>query len=323
MSKFSLGKKGASLKKFNENEESSMKKKKKKNQEQNIEDWNTIMEKSSGDKSNQDGRVLEMLENIKKTSDKNYICDFEVIFNGDKVKNDELEELFQFPEDEVQIIQKEKIARTVETTINPSLFKKEKFNELPYFVQQSLNFFSSDWLILKRRHEKFSDFATKESINTESLPKQNYEFFEEGKKTEDLKSSSQTEDKLRVELLTKHSSSTDEINRKDRSIDRRKLFSLFNGIPTQIFAKTISVPPYSESSPRKILVECTDIKFKLGDLEPFFCTLSLYDLTKKQRISENLYFELNSPNSKKMLETNPLSNLIPHEITQSTRALFS
>lgn len=107
-------------------------------------------------------------------------------------------------------------------------------------------------------------------------------------------------------------------------MERRKLFSLLTGVPSQTLAHTISVPPYSEVQTRKLLVECSDLRFKLGDVEPFFCTLAMYDLAKRQRISENFYFETHSLPTSKLLENNPLLfTKEPHLLTQAKKALFS
>ncbi len=44
----------------------------------------------------------------------------------------------------------------------------------------------------------------------------------------------------------------------------------------------------------KIHIEVKNLAFVLGELEPFFCSLALYDVTNKCRLSENFYFDLNS-----------------------------
>jgi dedicator of cytokinesis protein 6/7/8 len=35
------------------------------------------------------------------------------------------------------------------------------------------------------------------------------------------------------------------------------------------------------------------LQFKLEQFEPFFCSVALYDVQHKKRISENFYFDLN------------------------------
>ena len=50
-----------------------------------------------------------------------------------------------------------------------------------------------------------------------------------------------------------------------------------------------------------ILVEVKELSFALGDIEPFFGSLSLYDIKKKQKISENFHFDVNSEQTIEML----------------------
>lgn len=42
-----------------------------------------------------------------------------------------------------------------------------------------------------------------------------------------------------------------------------------------------------------MLIEPKELIFGLGNPEPYFCIMALYDMAKKVRISENFYFERN------------------------------
>jgi hypothetical protein len=55
------------------------------------------------------------------------------------------------------------------------------------------------------------------------------------------------------------------------------------------------------SSVRRVLIEPKELKFELGNIEPYFCILALYDIAKKLRISENFYFHLNSAETQGLL----------------------
>jgi hypothetical protein len=50
-----------------------------------------------------------------------------------------------------------------------------------------------------------------------------------------------------------------------------------------------------------LLIEFKKLTFKLGEIEPFYGVIAAYDLEKKKRISENLYFNLNSPEMNKLV----------------------
>lgn len=43
----------------------------------------------------------------------------------------------------------------------------------------------------------------------------------------------------------------------------------------------------------QFLIECLNLNFHFGQIEPFFCSLALYDLSKRAKISENFYFDKN------------------------------
>ena len=43
------------------------------------------------------------------------------------------------------------------------------------------------------------------------------------------------------------------------------------------------------------------LRFNTGDIEPFFCSGCLYDISKKTKISENWFFDGNSPDTLKLL----------------------
>lgn len=53
---------------------------------------------------------------------------------------------------------------------------------------------------------------------------------------------------------------------------------------------------------KRILVEPKELSFAIGDMEPLFGILAVYDMAKKKRLSENFYFELNSERTEKMID---------------------
>lgn len=58
----------------------------------------------------------------------------------------------------------------------------------------------------------------------------------------------------------------------------------------------------------------------LGDVEPFFAKIALFDVTKKHRISENFYFDMNSKKIRDLLG-NHLEPIDPP--TKSLNPIFS
>uniref|UniRef100_A0A8C7R6G3 Dedicator of cytokinesis 11 n=1 Tax=Oncorhynchus mykiss TaxID=8022 RepID=A0A8C7R6G3_ONCMY len=121
--------------------------------------------------------------------------------------------------------------------------------------------------------------------------------------------------------LIKYARETDQLNKMNRNEGRQKLFSLdpetqrldFSGIEPD-------VKPFEERFGRRIAVSCHDLTFSLqgcanerGDgvltnVEPFFISLALFDVSKSCKISSDFHVDLNPPCVREMLtDTSPLS----------------
>ncbi|KAK5876106.1 hypothetical protein CesoFtcFv8_027108 [Champsocephalus esox] len=114
--------------------------------------------------------------------------------------------------------------------------------------------------------------------------------------------------------LMKYARETDQLNKINRNEGRQKLFSLdpetqrldFSGIEPD-------VKPFEERFGRRIVVSCHDLTFSLqgcvsekGDsvltnVEPFFISLALFDVSKSCKISADFHVDLNPPCVKEML----------------------
>uniref|UniRef100_A0A667YT64 Dedicator of cytokinesis 11 n=1 Tax=Myripristis murdjan TaxID=586833 RepID=A0A667YT64_9TELE len=118
---------------------------------------------------------------------------------------------------------------------------------------------------------------------------------------------------LHPELL-KYARETDQLNKINRNEGRQKLFSLdpetqrldFSGIEPD-------VKPFEERFGRRVVVSCHDLTFSLqgcvtekGDgvltnVEPFFISLALFDVSKSCKISADFHVDLNPPCVREML----------------------
>ncbi|XP_034021009.1 dedicator of cytokinesis protein 11 isoform X2 [Thalassophryne amazonica] len=114
--------------------------------------------------------------------------------------------------------------------------------------------------------------------------------------------------------LMKYARETDQLNKINRNEGRPKLFSLdpetqrldFSGIEPD-------VKPFEERFGRRIVVSCHDLTFSLqgcvsekGDsvltnVEPFFISLALFDISKSCKISADFHVDLNPPCVREML----------------------
>ncbi|XP_013878404.1 dedicator of cytokinesis protein 11 [Austrofundulus limnaeus] len=118
---------------------------------------------------------------------------------------------------------------------------------------------------------------------------------------------------LHVELM-KYARETEQLNKINRNEGRLKLFSLdperqrldFSGIEPD-------VKPFDERFGRRIMVSCHDLAFSLQgcvnersdgvltNVEPFFISLALFDVSKSCKISADFHVDLNPPCVREML----------------------
>ncbi|XP_075999831.1 dedicator of cytokinesis protein 11 isoform X2 [Genypterus blacodes] len=128
--------------------------------------------------------------------------------------------------------------------------------------------------------------------------------------------------------LMKYVRETDQLNRINRNEGRQRLFSLdpetqrldFSGIEPD-------VKPFEERFGRRIVVSCHDLTFSLqgcvsekGDgvltnVEPFFISLALFDVSKSCKISADLHVDLNPSCVREML-TDTSGRLSPSSDTE-------
>ncbi|XP_028330887.1 dedicator of cytokinesis protein 11 isoform X3 [Gouania willdenowi] len=133
---------------------------------------------------------------------------------------------------------------------------------------------------------------------------------------------------LHTELM-KYNRETDQLNRMNRNEGRQKLFSLdpetqrldFSGIEPD-------VKPFEERFGRRIMVSCHDLAFSLqgcvsekGDsvltnVEPFFISLALFDVSKCCKISADFHVDLNPSCVREML-TDTSAQLYPSSESES------
>lgn len=80
--------------------------------------------------------------------------------------------------------------------------------------------------------------------------------------------------------------------------------------------------PWSELAGTQVelFVEVKELSFELGDIEPFFGTLALYDVKKKIKLSENFNFDVNSNQSIELLGSH---KGIRSPISLCQKAIFS
>ncbi|KAF2071889.1 hypothetical protein CYY_006791 [Polysphondylium violaceum] len=141
-------------------------------------------------------------------------------------------------------------------------------------------------------------------------------------------------DDLHFEFQTPITAETDKENAEQRQQDRQGFFKNYKpdynwGSGTEVsLCNRTNVDFWQKQAFLNVLIELKGLVFVLGDHEPFFCTLFLYDYINKRRVSETFHFDFNPDRIKNLLESSKESKDSSHEdtvdhITQSKHLIVS
>ncbi|XP_060894763.1 dedicator of cytokinesis protein 8 isoform X1 [Labrus mixtus] len=244
-----------------------------------------------------------------------------------------MQELGDFPDDDLKVEQVEKECRTVRHSA------PEDGLELDSHVRDCVESYTQPWLVVSRRCQGDGWSAYSERAGLHKLLRK--QTFESDVQPEDpqepvksptlaglnddsgrtLTSSDfnlrcLTPDQ-RVEGLLAYSSheELDRFNHEARQGNRHpELFALYPPADEDDAVEIRPIPDCpKEHIGDRILVRCQTIKFEI-DIEPLFATMALYDIKEKKKISEDFYCDLNSEQFKNFLK--------PHtsHVDQSTLA---
>lgn len=103
--------------------------------------------------------------------------------------------------------------------------------------------------------------------------------------------------------LTTSSSDTDDIKLQRWTLEQNETQNEFVPILPLVAEVSSPVPiqvvsaahPYQERLGDEVAVEALELNFAFGMVEPFFCTMALYDAKEQRKISEDFHFQLNTP----------------------------
>ncbi|XP_023814125.1 dedicator of cytokinesis protein 8 isoform X2 [Oryzias latipes] len=250
-----------------------------------------------------------------------------------------MQELGDFPDDDLKVEQVEKECRTVRH------FVPEEGGELDPHVRDCLRSYTQPWLVVSRRcqGDGWSTYSERVGLH-KVLQKQVFESdFQPENKDKPVKSPTLeglTDDSgrtltssdfnlrclapdQRLEELMAFSSpdELDRLNQQERNRNRHpELFALYPPPDEEDSVEIRPIPDCpKEHVGERILIRCQSIKFEI-DIEPIFATMALYDLKEKKKISENFYCDLNSEQFKHFLKPhNPHVDLS----TLAKSAIFS
>ncbi|XP_055858913.1 dedicator of cytokinesis protein 7 isoform X2 [Episyrphus balteatus] len=98
--------------------------------------------------------------------------------------------------------------------------------------------------------------------------------------------------------------SIDQANETRRQDDRQEsLFSLYpEADPDDLIERRLPAEKPIEHQGHRIHVKCHQLRLEL-EVEPIFASMAIYDAKERKKISENFYFDMNSDNLKRMLNS--------------------
>ncbi|KAG7223380.1 hypothetical protein INR49_032207 [Caranx melampygus] len=235
--------------------------------------------------------------------------------------SDLMQELGDFPEDDLRVELVDKECRTVRHSV------PEDGVELEPHVRDCVTSYTQPWLVVSRRcqGDGWSAYSERAGLH-KLLRKQTFESdVQPENQQKPVKSptlAGLTDDSgrtltssdfnlrcltpdQRVEGLLAFSSheELDRFNQEARQGNRHpELFALYPPADEEDAVEIRPIPDCpKEHIGDRILVRCQTIKFEI-DIEPLFATMALYDLKEKKKISENFYCDLNSEQFKNFLK---------------------
>ncbi|XP_068594454.1 dedicator of cytokinesis protein 8 [Brachionichthys hirsutus] len=233
-----------------------------------------------------------------------------------------MQELGEFPDDDLKVEQVEKECRTVRHSV------PENGSELDPHVRDCVKSYIQPWLVVSRRCQGDGWGAYSERAGLHKLLRK--QMFESDAQSEnpqkpvksptlsglnddsgrtltscDFNLRCLTPDQ-RLEKLLAFSSpeELDRFNQEARQGSRHpELFALCPPADEEDAVEIRPIPDCpKEHAGDRILIRCHAIKFEI-EIEPVFASMALYDLKEKKKISENFYCDLNSEQYKNFLKT--------------------
>ncbi|XP_078054580.1 dedicator of cytokinesis protein 8-like isoform X2 [Mustelus asterias] len=208
-----------------------------------------------------------------------------------------LQDLVDFPKDDVEVILSPREYRTV----NPAV--PDNWNNLTPQVRSCVETYTRNWLTVTRRYQKYCNGSRRKGLN---LPHQVFECDESfNVEKQSFQSSVATQaDELQTEapefFIQSLLQPTDlqEVDRRNEIMRKSgRLADLFTLYPPPVEEEAVNhraLPQTPcEQLEQRLQINFLEFKFEI-EIEPFFLILALYDLKERRKISENFYLDLNS-----------------------------
>ncbi|KAL6067850.1 Dedicator of cytokinesis protein 6 [Balamuthia mandrillaris] len=243
---------------------------------------------------------------------------FERLYRAPVVQSDQLKEVILFPQNDVCIKKEPRVQRTEGSSIPKEVVAElraasQTGEGVEPHILDSMTVFTRPWKQLQyKEREQHGVGKTYLPSKTMDWPKLEFELT--------CKPEPPTAVQLKEDLLAINAAVIKQ-DTKDRQKDRARLFNLFQLSSTDLQDSDTRAPGSLPSEPlgRQITVECKELRFALGEREPFFCSFTLYHKEKRERISDTFHFDLNS---EKMLSMVPNRTKVVDATTKARKIIF-
>ncbi|XP_049849883.1 dedicator of cytokinesis protein 8-like [Schistocerca gregaria] len=222
---------------------------------------------------------------------------YEQHFSDPHIDKDSLSSIIKWPEDDVVVEEQTHNIRTIQHI--PGL--REGVREQDVFIDYVLKFFEKNWVIVKKKYEMYSltNYGGVEDL------KDIYYYVDSP--------NAEPSDKPESSAIKNYSSdipnvsSINELAITDVTQDRFCLFSsyLFDNLVKNVNPFSFGKGQIDRLAGIQILVKPLELEFEIGYIEPLYGSISLYDLEKKEKISETWNFDLNPQEILRMIDINP------------------
>eukprot|EP00051_Salpingoeca_urceolata_P015144 m.194842 g.194842 ORF g.194842 m.194842 type:complete len:2019 (+) comp18304_c1_seq1:82-6138(+) len=252
---------------------------------------------------------------------------------SDTIEQDPLAPMLRFPNDDWSVAVQARRHR-VEKPV--PYYNKER----PEHIKRCAEEYTRDWSCLSR---KFSSLTQKPrwDITHDASDLKPLEFEVDVPNNTDPQSSSsnlasstsmQTKELIEEQLLLEADDLKHDMLKYSKDTDRqhhiargKRRISVLKADEVRVAEVPLnplddSIEPPSEAFGQRFLVNLCEFRMKLGHVEPLFCSMALYDVQQKCRVSENFYFDLNTSDTVDMLDDPAMSEDLKH---RALGALFS
>eukprot|EP01103_Thecamoeba_quadrilineata_P019234 TRINITY_DN769_c0_g2_i1.p1 TRINITY_DN769_c0_g2~~TRINITY_DN769_c0_g2_i1.p1 ORF type:complete len:1872 (+),score=378.58 TRINITY_DN769_c0_g2_i1:39-5654(+) len=217
---------------------------------------------------------------------------FEGSYNAPENNNDVFIDLLRFPPSSVSVTKMPRQWRTEGPCVPAELLADRS---LSAFIKDCVGVYTMDWTVISLTKEEEEELKGEEKTRKHlSILKSNKDMVS-GLIPTLISSDSLTLSRRQQKEFYNNAptildpSIMEPPDSIDLNCERKDLFQTYSRVSDVI--KRNVIDPFPKNVDTQIILQCKELR--LGEVEPFFCSIALYDVQKKVKLSESFNFELN------------------------------